>query len=515
LGANGTHKSLVVNAISAGFLGGHQIVVDDKENENGHHPFLTDAAALRFHSARPAVARVSFESQQSLLANGARSVYSALTPYGGVLGKAAQFLAVRFGLYGLLASSVQTLSTGEIRKVLLIRALSTRPDLLIMDNALDGLDVQSREIVKDLVAKTIAGFRTDILVQGVSTQSVAQTQVLFTTHRPEEIVDGIGRVTLMNTRTENSDCGGGGGEVVVTLDRQGRSGEELLAMACPGVDETLKPWEDDTTLPTNDEVVELWFRGNKNTNDFKDCGMNYDVDDHGGDDCIVQVNNFTVTRNERDLLSTLNWTVRHGERWLVAGRNGSGKSTLSRLVVQQHQHPDGKGASPTEPDGSVHVRVQSIGWVSTERHMSMAQSQLASMQVLLGAHEQKKLDDTSVVDAEIGKTVASWLNLDQKVLGRPFANLSQGEQKLVLIGNAIAQRPSLLIIDEPLQGLDLKNRRLVLGLVERICSSTRTSLMYMTHHFEEIVPSITHVLHLKEGRSVFNDRLELYDPARM
>ena len=89
------------------------------------------------------------------------------------------------------------------------------------------------------------------------------------------------------------------------------------------------------------------------------------------------------------------------------------------------------------------------------------------------------------------------------LLARPFATLSQGEQKRVLIGAALAKRPALLVLDEPMQGLDADSRSLVLRLVERVCSHTSTSLVYTTHHYEEVLPCVTHVMHLKGGVATF------------
>ena len=83
---------------------------------------------------------------------------------------------------------------------------------------------------------------------------------------------------------------------------------------------------------------------------------------------------------------------------------------------------------------------------------------------------------------------------------------------MVLVARAIAGRPSLLIVDEPMQGLDSHNRRRVLGLIELICRATDVSLVYITHHMEELLPCVTHVLHLREGRDVFQGELAGYEP---
>jgi molybdate transport system ATP-binding protein len=393
-----------------------------------------------------------------------------------LLSKAAQFLVVRFGLYGLLTRDVHTLSTGEIRKVLLIRALSTRPKLLILDNAFDGLDVSSRQSLADLVSKTLKGFRADILVQGVDAKQTAHTQVLLATHRPEEIVDEVSTVTVLG---EQGPC---------TMTRNGRTGAELFHAALGHDELHHDPW-DDASLPSLDEIRTLWQQGKRpRTN-------------NAGAKSIVEITSLRVSRGDKDLLSGLDWTVKTGERWLIAGGNGAGKSTLSRFLAQ----PDSRhGIS----DGLLKVNLDddSVGWVSTERHLSLSASRQTAREILLGNDSLEK------ATLDTGDAVAMWLGLGRHILSRPFCQLSQGEQKLVLIGSAIAKLPKLLIIDEPLQGLDLFHRRRVLGIVERICRSTDVSLIYVTHHLEEIIPSVTHVLHLKEGKSVYKGEIEAYDP---
>ena len=98
----------------------------------------------------------------------------------GHLSAAAKYLVVRFGLHPLLYRSVRTISTGEMRKVLLARALGTRPRLLVLDNAFDGLDAPSRASLAELVSMTITGFGR-LLVQGVDASATAHTQVLLLT----------------------------------------------------------------------------------------------------------------------------------------------------------------------------------------------------------------------------------------------------------------------------------------------------------------------------------------------
>jgi iron complex transport system ATP-binding protein len=112
---------------------------------------------------------------------------------------------------------------------------------------------------------------------------------------------------------------------------------------------------------------------------------------------------------------------------------------------------------------------------------------------------------------ELLEAVTAWLNID--CLDEPFSQQSQGMQKLILFAAAIASRPSLLVLDEPCQGLDLINRRKLLGLCERLCEATDVTMVYITHHYEEVFPSISHALHLVKGKAVYNGKRQDYNSA--
>ncbi len=165
-----------------------------------------------------------------------------------------------------------------------------------------------------------------------------------------------------------------------------------------------------------------------------------------------------------------------------------------------------------------------LGWVSTELHLHAAHNwggRTAGEVLLWGASfmfdadkfrenhasagEASSLGFGAAVDPDIATTAARWLGLLEDggrvddFFHRPFSTLSQGEQKLLLLSSAVALRPSLLVLDEPCQGLDLWNRGRLLGLVEKICRVTDMSLLYVTHHEEELIPSIGHRLCLEDG----------------
>jgi len=415
---------------------------------------------------------VSFESHWELLEEGG-TTYRAISGGSNVLNKAAKFLIVRFGMYPLLNREVQTLSTGEIRKVLLVKALATRPKLLVLDNAFDGLDVPSRNSLKELVSKTLQGFRPDILVQGISAHATAHTQILLSTHRPEEIVDEIKHVSYWKE----------GSRFFTNESRSDQSGEKLfrnlMRRETPLLDE---PWND-SSLPALEDIAEWW------------------ADDHANQPAVlVQSRGLCVqdSKQSTSMLKEINWSVKRGERWVIGGLNGSGKSTLSKLLAPESKNDKSR---PIAISGHLSVhKSEENGLCSTELHMKFAKSDLTTMDII---------QRSTSSDA---KRIAEWLMLGPNILKEKFKCLSQGQQKMVLIAAAIAKKPKLLVLDEPCQGLDWSNRRTILGLVERVCRVTDLSLIYITHHLEEeSLPCITHVLHLKSGTVTYNGSREGYD----
>jgi len=457
------------------------------------------------------LSHVSFQSHSELLRNpNTTTVHKALIPGGGNrLSNTAKFLSVRLGMYPLLPRYVNTLSTGEIRRVLLVRALVSKPELLVLDNAFDGLDVKGREGLQDIIERILKGFRMDILVQGVGdAKDTARTQILLMTHKPEEISDGFGSVSFIDSNGMRTES------------RNERSGESLVRSMSPGDYTIGSPWDvvSSEELPSDDDIRNFWNHSKQNEEDE-----------------LVHANDLQATRDDTILLTYLNWTVKRGERWHIAGVNGSGKSTLGRLLLRRSLNNnnlnDANKYDASITGGSLSVvptmksnRRGGVAWVSTELHLHASHNwgHLTVRDIIsTGASfifdadrnkEQQAMGDISV-DFNIAITVLKWIGLldyTQKediakhpFLSRPFSTLSQGEQKLVLIASAVAQRPDILILDEPCQSLDIWNRGRILALIEKLCRVTDMSLLYITHHEEELIPSITNRLSLDDGKVIY------------
>ena len=352
LGRNGAGKSLLHLALA------HGTSVAGPEHshlESGTMDmFPDDPTAVSFKSRYP-VSSVSFDSHHRLLQGGGTG-YAALTPLGGRLSKAAEFLVVRFGLFPLLGRDVSTLSTGEIRKVLLVRALATRPSLLLLDNAFDGLDVSSRQSLSDLVSKMLRGFKTDILVQGVDARNAARTQVIMSTHRSEEIVEEIGTISFLGKQDKDIENGNG----IVTEHRAGRSGD-MLMRAIHQHESSESSIGDEGA--ERDVTSSLWNSARKGS---KRASLSSQVDRNSWGSAVsgawndselpslddirnlfqhkpqqsvaassshppVRAEQLRVIKDGHTILDNLTWTVAQGDRWLIAGGNGGEFESVSSI----------------------------------------------------------------------------------------------------------------------------------------------------------------------------------------
>lgn len=82
---------------------------------------------------------------------------------------------------------------------------------------------------------------------------------------------------------------------------------------------------------------------------------------------------------------------------------------------------------------------------------------------------------------------------------RSFLQLSSGEQRMILLVRAFVKDPELLVLDEPLHGLDLYNRRLVKDIIETFCQRPSKTLVMVTHYEEELPDCIDHRLFLRRS----------------
>jgi molybdate transport system ATP-binding protein len=211
---------------------------------------------------------------------------------------------------------------------------------------------------------------------------------------------------------------------------------------------------------------------------------------------VVNMKKVNIRYGERTILKDVDWTVMNGERWALSGQNGSGKSTLLSLICADN--PQSYACDITlfdRPRGSgesIWDIKKHIGYVSPEMHRSYKRNLPSIRIVASGLMDSIGL--YAVPNAKDYEMCRWWMDIFGigELADRPFLQLSSGEQRLVLLARAFVKDPQLLILDEPLHGLDLWNRRLVKDIIETFCQRRNKTMIMVTHYQSELPNNITH-----------------------
>lgn len=217
---------------------------------------------------------------------------------------------------------------------------------------------------------------------------------------------------------------------------------------------------------------------------------------------MISVKNVSLQRNNKNILRNVTWSVHKGEHWCILGLNGSGKTTLLNVINGYTWPNEGNVSVLGHLFGETNLPElrKEIGWVNAAFQQQFKDNDLVLEVVLsgkfasVGLYEQVKQSDLE--QALHFLTVMDCLELK----GQKYGTLSQGERQRVLIARALMAEPKLLILDEPCNGLDLLAREYLLHYIEKVADDANgPTLIYVTHHVEEILPCFTHTLLMREG----------------
>ncbi|MDC7232647.1 MAG: ATP-binding cassette domain-containing protein [Spirochaetales bacterium] len=340
------------------------------------------------------------------------------------------------GLDKIMESGLRVLSTGETRKALIYKAMLRHPGILILDEPFDGLDrasvVQLQEMLNTMIRD---GW-----------------PLLMILNRKSEILEQHSHVAVFRE---------------FSLIYRGERNE----------------WE---SFEADDAA-----RHEKNTMPIPSAPPDAPRCESK---TLVEIKQTSVRYGNKTILDRISWEVKKGEHWKITGPNGAGKSTLLNLITgdqPQAYANDVRLFGVQKGSGeSIWDIKKKLGIISPALQLSYRVSLTARMCVISGLYDSIGVYNN--VPPREKALADSWLckiGLNKKG-DTPYGRLSYGEQRLLLIARGLIKHPPLLILDEPCQGLDDRNREQVLELLGHFARESESTLLYVTHHEEDRIDHI-------------------------
>ena len=348
-----------------------------------------------------------------------------------------------YGLLGmgpLLDRTIMVLSSGELRRYHLTKALLSAPKVLVLEAPFIGLDPETRELLCSLIELVSDRLGVSFIMTFTDLEMVPQlvTHVYI-------MKDGICSAKM--------------------------SRGEAMALGGDKPDEGMR-------------MAALPFKNRRE--------VSYEN--------AVVMRNITISYGERTIFSGLDWTVKRGQAWNVTGPNGSGKSTLLSLVCADNPKAYSLDMTlfdvPRGSGESIWDIKKHIGYLSSEMHSGFSDN-LPVEEVVAGgfADGYVGMGRNKAEEHAASRALLDYFGAG-KLAQRLFPTLSSGEQRLVLLVRAFVKNPDLLILDEPFQGLDFSRRSIAKAAIERFCSDSDKTLLFVTHFPEELPNIINNTLEL-------------------
>lgn len=326
-----------------------------------------------------------------------------------------------------LNRSLKSMSSGEQKRVFLHHLLAQKFDFMILDNPFDNLDIVTLESLKIILCEAS---KKTIFIQLV--------------HRERDLLPFIENILTIENKHN----------LVIQSNKQAF-------------------------------LQQYHSKGNQFQNEIPPPLRVYE----GVPDELIKFQNVKVTYNEKPILQNITWTIRKGEFWHLKGPNGSGKTTILSMITGDN--PKGYGQNLTlfgikKGSGeSIWAIKENIGYVTPSMTDLFSTRHTLEQMLISGFHDSIGLYAYST-DSQV-HTAKSWLRLIgmENLTDKLFCLLSAGQQRMALVVRAMIKHPPLLILDEPIAGLDDYQSLLVVSLINKIAEESNTTILYVSHQDEE------------------------------
>ena len=188
---------------------------------------------------------------------------------------------------------------------------------------------------------------------------------------------------------------------------------------------------------------------------------------------LVKLNNAGIKQNNKWLVEGVTLTVEKGKIITLIGPNGSGKSTTAKIALGIYKNIEGNVEKYTNKVGYVPQKI-SIDWTLPLR--------VYDFMLLTESISEEDIDEAL--------SLTGVIHLKNKNLG----NLSGGEFQRVLIARAISKKPELLVLDEPVQGVDYTGEIALYELIKKISDSLSCGILLISHDLHTVMTATDHVV---------------------
>jgi len=427
-----------------------------------HRIYRLGTARIEEREAKPLLAYLGAELQDKyarygwnfsvhdIVATGLQDTDIPLAPLTRGEGRIVSEMLRECGLLRLGARRLLSLSYGQKRLALLARALVRKPHWLLLDELYNGLDDKYRRKVDAILARA---------------RKRGQSWVVAA-HRAMDVPAGTTRVLQLENGRIRAKRGFKAADIA-KLAQSSASNAEVAqeAGAAPSTRSVFSP----------------------------------------GAPMLIRLRDADLYVEYRSILRRVDWQLTHGEHWAVFGKNGAGKSSFLKLLYGDLSPAIGGviervGFAPGTP---IEQWKRSVGYISPELQSDYAIDVSILDMVISGRHASIGLNDAP--DAQDLQRARFWLNyfdlanLEQR---RP-RELSYGQMRRALFARALAGSPRMLLLDEPLTGLDAEQRTRMRGLLSGLMARGTTVVM-AAHHIEDLPSGITHALrlHNRQARAI-------------
>lgn len=415
------------------------------------------------------------------------------------------------GIEKILDRGLKYMSTGEIRRTLLARALISGKKLLILSDPFAGLDIQSRTILLDFF-NTITQKQLKVSPSGVKASpsgAAAGTnapgtgfpRVILGMERWHEIPDAITHVLEFKDK-KITFCGLRADYEKLMADRaaeNNQKNDDAKARLSEDFTQTLA----ETSVLREASPADERVAANVSSRPAEQAEASESASRVSeNQNPLIEMNHVNVGWDDHRVLIDLNWRLMPGQHWLIQGPNGSGKTTFLELITGDNMQVfcnDVRlfGARRGSGESIWDIKKQ-LGIVSYRLHVEY---RMVGGTSLLNVIVSGFRDSIGLYGAATDVETAAakkWLKLGgfEGRENESFGSLSYGEQRAILILRSAVKTPKVLILDEPCHGLDESYREKILHLLELIGEGGTTTMLHVTHDPSEVLACEHHVLQL-------------------